>query len=189
LENNKTILRRNMLRHWQSSLTFIGPAVALVSYLIEPTTWIGVMVIAQLVLYFSFRRLAKIQGLKSWGVVKDKIKQRALGTSIVRVFDTKFNKLLETQVSDWKGRYAFLVGGGEYYMTSEKRGYHPQKTGSYDFSGAESGVLAKDIEMEQLEKDNFKKQELVLPEESEELDLLEESDLGDKADREVESEE
>lgn len=52
--------------------------------------------------------------------VKDK---KPLNHAVVRIFDTRFNKLLETQVTDSNGRYSFLVGKNQYQVLAEKQGY------------------------------------------------------------------
>jgi hypothetical protein len=51
---------------------------------------------------------------------------------VVRIFDLKFNKLLETQVTDSKGRYSFLVGRNEYQMLAEKPGYQNKEVKPVD---------------------------------------------------------
>jgi len=56
-------------------------------------------------------------------VVYDKSSKEPLKNAVIRIFDQKFNKLLETQVTDVKGRYAFLVGKNIYFISSNKEGY------------------------------------------------------------------
>jgi hypothetical protein len=51
---------------------------------------------------------------------------------VVRIFDIKFNKLLETQVTDAKGRYSFLVGQNEYQLLTEKPGYQSREVKPVD---------------------------------------------------------
>jgi len=82
----------------------------------------------------------------------------------LRVFDKQYNKLLETQVTDSKGRYSFLVSGDNYYVTAEKSGY---KKYQYEYKGVpekkekeekeaeaikEAHVISMDIGLEKKEK-------------------------------------
>jgi len=64
---------------------------------------------------------------KSWGIIYDEKTKQPIGQGIVRIFETRFNKLLETQVTDAKGHYAFLVGKNEYELLAEKSGYEPKE--------------------------------------------------------------
>ncbi|MCX6742909.1 MAG: hypothetical protein NT116_01610, partial [Candidatus Parcubacteria bacterium] len=50
------------------------------------------------------------------------------------LFDIKFNKLLETQLTDSKGRYAFLVGKNIFQLLAEKDGYQPKEIKPVDLS-------------------------------------------------------
>ena len=147
METGKQIKRKLGWKKVQSLFTLLGPILALISFIITPELWIGGLIIVQLVIYFIFKRLADADKPVSWGMVKDALSGKSLTRSIVRVFDTKFNKLLDTQVTEKKGKYAFLVGKNEYYMTTEKDGYQPHKTCAYDMSHEESGYLAEDIGM------------------------------------------
>ena len=147
METGKQIKRKLGWKKVQSLFTLLGPILAMISFIITPELWIGSLIVVQLVIYFIFKRLADAEKPVSWGMVKDALSGKSLKRSIVRVFDTKFNKLLDTQVTEKKGKYAFLVGNNEYYMTTEKEGYQPHKTDVYDMSHEESGYLAKDIPM------------------------------------------
>ncbi|MBI2476554.1 carboxypeptidase regulatory-like domain-containing protein [Candidatus Uhrbacteria bacterium] len=90
---------------------------------LQPSVWtVGVLVL-QGVVFLAFMRLAKPKKPSGWGIVYDKKSMRPISRAIVRIFEPKFNKLLETQVTDASGRYAFLVGPAEYYATYEKPEY------------------------------------------------------------------
>ena len=147
METGKQIMRRFGWKKVQGLFTLLGPILAVISFIITPELWIAGLIVVQIIIYFIFKRLADADKPVSWGMVKDVLSGKALKRSIVRVFDTKFNKLLDTQVTEKKGKYAFLVGNNEYYMTTEKAGYQPHKTDVYDMSHEESGYLAKDISM------------------------------------------
>ena len=157
----KNEMRLHFTKQTQFALTFLGPTLAIVSFVVSPQLWVGGVVIAQLVMYGIFKKLALTKKPSSWGTVKDSESRKVLMRSIVRVFDVKFNKLLDSQVTDGKGRYAFLVGNEEYYMTAQKPGYYEQRSDRYDLTGKESGYLVEDFNLkphhlgEEIEKAQF----------------------------------
>lgn len=60
---------------------------------------------------------------KSWGTVINSITRRPIGDALVRVFETEFNKMKESQITDPLGRFGFLVDPGVYTVTAEKQGF------------------------------------------------------------------
>jgi len=164
LNANKIELRKVFLRKAQSAFTILGPVLSLSSFIINPHLWVVAIAVAQILLYYIFKRLGIGEKPKSWGIVRGAEDKHEINHSIVRVFDTKFNKLLETQVTDNKGRYAFLVGNQEYYMTADKTGYFQQRTERINLSGKE-GFLTSDIVLKKhnLGKDFAKAEESGVP--------------------------
>lgn len=68
----------------------------------------------------------------SWGIVFDSLSGKPIRGVIVRVFEKKYNKILQTKVTDNEGRFDFLVKPGEYYMTAIKENYiFPSKKSGY----------------------------------------------------------
>ena len=64
---------------------------------------------------------------------------------------SKYNKLLETQITDSKGRYGFLVGNNIFYLTASKPEYETLKTKPMDLTEVEVGaVVAKDLELKKI---------------------------------------
>ncbi len=104
------------------------------------------MLVIQCAAFFLFRRLAYRAPPKSFGVVRDVKQNIPLPGAVVRVFETTYNKLLETQVTDRLGRYAFLVGPSRYYVTVEKAGYALLRSEVIDLTQAGSeAVVAQDV--------------------------------------------
>jgi hypothetical protein len=68
-------------------------------------------------------RLAKAKRPKGWGIVYDEKTQKPVGNTVIRMFEPKYNKLVETTLSDSLGRYSFLLGPNEYFVTYSKPGY------------------------------------------------------------------
>jgi hypothetical protein len=126
------LILKNILRSFQYGLSLSGLALVLISFIITPTLLIAGFVVAHVLLYLLFRRLAKTPAPKSWGIVYDEKSKKPLHYTIARIFETQYNKLLSTQITDTKGRYSFLVGENVYYVTFEHPGYEPAKTPAID---------------------------------------------------------
>jgi len=60
---------------------------------------------------------------KSWGVVVNSITRKAIPRAVVRVFDTEFSKLKESQITDQLGCFGFIVEPGDYTLNVEHEGY------------------------------------------------------------------
>jgi len=85
---------------------------------------------------------------KQVGIIRDEKKKHRLGRVAVRIFDATYNKLVETSVTDRKGRYGALVGPSVYYVTYDKPGYTKKKSPLLNFSSQKTegmgGVIARD---------------------------------------------
>lgn len=136
------------LRSFQKTLALGSIGVLIVAAIITPTPLVLGMAAGNAVLYLAFRRVGAVKSPKSWGVVYDDA-GKPLGSVIARIFDTRFNKLLETQVTDAKGRYSFLVGKNVYYVTYEKSGYEKQQYGPVDISAGDkqTATVAVDVSL------------------------------------------
>lgn len=77
--------------------------------------------------WYLFNLLLEFVGLrrkrKPWGIVYDAQSKAPVALAIVRIFNDKTRKLLETRVTDKEGRFGFLVPPGHYYLTVTKGGY------------------------------------------------------------------
>lgn len=78
-------------------------------------------------IYYFFHRFLFLFGLrkksKPWGMVYDSETKKPVELAIVRIFQIKTGKLLQTQVTDHKGRFGFLVNPGTYRITVSKYQY------------------------------------------------------------------
>jgi hypothetical protein len=85
-------------------------------------------------------------GRGAYGTVRDAHTGVPLDRVVIRLFDAKFNKQLQTLTTSEKGRYAFLVNAGSYYIRMNKDGY---KTVQLNFPNIakESYPLATDVRM------------------------------------------
>ncbi|MBU1131836.1 hypothetical protein KKC32_01100 [Patescibacteria group bacterium] len=121
---SKSVIRINMLSKTEYVLTIFGPILSILSYLINPVWWIGIIALIQIALFVLFRKITLREKQKNWGIVKDSVSGKCLKNAIVRLFDKKSNQLIAARITDRKGRYSGLpVGARDYYLTVEKEGY------------------------------------------------------------------
>jgi len=116
----------------QFGLAISGIILSGISMLIAPKLLSYIIFGGQIALFLLFWKLARPPKPKGWGIVYDKETKKPLGSSVVRIFETQFNKLLSSQITDSKGRYSFLTGRNIYYVTAEKGGYESVKTNEID---------------------------------------------------------
>ena len=64
---------------------------------------------------------------------------------VARLFSSQFNKLVSTQVTDRRGRYYFLAGDNQFYVTYERAKYQTQKSEIIDLSGKEAETIAVNV--------------------------------------------
>jgi len=142
----KRIITEKWLRKGQKWISILGIIVGIGAAIIVPTALVIGIAIGNILIHIGLKRMVSLKAPKSWGVIRDNQGQ-ALGSVIARIFDTRFNKLLETQVSDAKGRYSFLVGKNEYYVTYEKVGFVKQEYGPLNLTKANDNAqtIAIDI--------------------------------------------
>jgi len=139
-------------RKLQFVFSWLGLIVTLISLYIAPVWYMWVLLIAHLSIFFVFRRLAKPKKPKGWGVVYDEDDKKPVGQTIARLFDAEFNKLVATQLTDRKGRYAFLAGDSKYYVTFEHNNYNNKRTSEIDLKGKEQASIAIDVDLEKKKK-------------------------------------
>lgn len=132
---------------WQYGFAMIGPIVAGISFAITPKLWVFGIFIMQIFMFYMFKKMAVPPKVDNWGVVANSESGGPLKNVIVRIFDTKFNKLLETQVTDKAGRYGFLVGQNEYLVTGEKKGFERYTSEPIPIEAENGGIVNPDIKM------------------------------------------
>lgn len=103
-----------------ASLSIVAGAVAMA---ISPSWWTIGLFVSQILLFYLFKRLGKAKKPKSWGIVYARHDNSPLGRVVTRLFSKQFNKLVSTEITDGKGRYSFMVGPNDYFITFEKDGF------------------------------------------------------------------
>lgn len=135
-ETPKAILQKRYWRKAQSLLGMGGIFVGFAAVVISPTVFMAGFALLQVASYALFRRLAVPPAPKRWGIVYDAEGKKPLEKTVVRVFDKKFNKLLETQITSKDGTYGFFAAKGHYYLTAEKPGYERYLSADLDLTKA-----------------------------------------------------
>ena len=112
-------------------LTPIGVTLAVFAVALSPgwLTW-GLLALQVAVLLFNWR-LTRGRVVRGDGVVRD-AHGRPVAQVTVRLFETTFNKLVQTTVTDTEGRYVFFLGPNTYTITAEKEGFATTKIENID---------------------------------------------------------
>jgi len=134
-------------RKLQVVLSWIGIIVTAASLYISPKWYIVALLVLHIVLFLIFRRLAVPPKPKNWGIVYDDTNKAPVGRVVARLFNSQFNKLVDTQITDSSGKYYFMAGDGKYYVTYEHKEYHPEKTDIIDLAGKDAEVITVDVKL------------------------------------------
>ncbi len=144
-KSNRRIILESIGRKLQSGLALGSVLFTAVVFLVYRKPYLLVLLIVQILLYMIFRRLAVPPKPKNWGIVYDEKTKKPVPYAVARIVESKYNKVLESRVTDSKGRYNFLVGNNKYFVSVEKPGYETKKSDEIDLTGADSGVVDIDI--------------------------------------------
>ncbi len=151
-ETPRAFLFKRALRRLQSWIGLISVFVTLGSLVISPSYLLFGLLVGQILIYLLFRRLAMPRPPKGWGIVYDSGTRRPMSGTIVRIFDRKFNKLLETQVTDRRGNYGFFAKKNVYFITADKPEYERYKSEDIDLTKQEQAVIDRHINLEKKKK-------------------------------------
>jgi len=132
-------------RRLQVFISWLGLIVTVVSLYISPKWYMWVLLGVHISLFFIFKRLSVVPKPKGWGIVYDETTKKPVGRAVARLFDSHFNKLVSTEITDRNGRYSFLAGDSKFYVTYDKIGYDSKKTANIDLAGKESGSIVLDV--------------------------------------------
>ncbi len=138
---DEVILRSQSHKLLVSAVALVSPVLGGIVFVMRPTPFVGLLFVAEVVVYFLFLRLAETSALKNWGTVFHQVTQVPVPKAIVRIFSQRFNKLLEAQVTDLFGRYHFRVMDNVFYLTVSKNGFRKTETEPIDLVGGTSPVI------------------------------------------------
>ncbi|GEM_PF-3531175 len=147
-KNTVLILKEYSRAATRKTTSMIGAFATIGSFIISPKPWITALLLAHIILYGVMKRVAQKKVKGTHGTVVDGSGQ-ALSKVVIRVFDAEYNKLVDTAVTDGRGRYAVLVGPSTYYIMAEKQGYELYKSEILDFSSQKTkgvgGVISEKV--------------------------------------------
>ena len=182
------IIRDRTRQSVRFGFSIVGLVAGIISLIISPTPLIVGLVMLHILFYVLFYKFAYEKLPDSFGKIISSFKKKALGRVVVRVFDSEYNKLVDTTVSDRKGRYATLLGPSKYYVTYEKPKFELKKSPTLDFSSkrtqGQGGLLARDEILDPLKIGHIKLGDDIQNEVSNErADInINERNVGDRSD-------
>ncbi len=136
------------IRALQHIISVFGIFATVITLYISPSLLIVGFLGFHVLLYGMFIRYIRPKKPKGWGVVYETNKKQPLQQVVARLFTKQYNKLVSAQITDRKGRYAFLVGPNNYYVTFEKAGY-AEKMMERTIKDEESqGFINDDVQLE-----------------------------------------
>ncbi|MCC7522350.1 fibronectin type III domain-containing protein [Candidatus Uhrbacteria bacterium] len=140
-ETPRSIIIKRWLRKIQYAFSLVSVFITLAALIIAPSVLLAVLFIVQVLTFLLFLRLARPKKPKGWGVVYDSANRSPIGSTVVRIFDKKFNKLLETQVTSSKGEYGFFADKNVYFITAEKPGFEKYKSEDFDLTQKKDAII------------------------------------------------
>lgn len=123
MQTPRRVRLRIMLRKVQYGVAYTSIVASIVGFVVTPTVPMALGVMSQFVIYSLFKRLMVPTVPKRWGFVYDSKTLKPISNAVVRLYDQKYRRLLESQLTNSKGQYGFLVGKNVYLITVEAKGY------------------------------------------------------------------
>ncbi len=137
------------LRRFQFGFSLSGVLLSFGVWFVAPSMVTMMLAVAQVITFLLFWRLAVPRAPHGWGIVSDTSTRRPVGNAVVRLFEPKYNKLVETALTDARGRYSFLVGPNEYIVRTDKDGYDEHTVRPIDYrQRTEPEALAIDVPLQ-----------------------------------------
>jgi hypothetical protein len=139
------IVWQRTARRLQIAVSWIGLVITVFAIYISPRWYMWLLLGIHLVFFVVLHFLAAPPKIKSWGIVYDITNKKPVARTVARLFNVQFNKLVASQVTDSKGRYYFLAGDDEYYITYEHPQYDTERTDVIDLKGKSAEAINVDI--------------------------------------------
>jgi hypothetical protein len=139
VENLGTLVRHRFGRTFKHAIAVISSIAAIFSAITAPNVLTIGNLFLQTFMLVAIERLALRPKTKKPGAVIDERGHPV--RAVLRLFDAQYNKLIESVVTDFGGRYAFLAGPSTYFVTAEAAGYEVARTGTVDFISKEGMSL------------------------------------------------
>lgn len=150
-EQDHVVLFKRFKTKMQYGISALSFGITAIALALQPSPALLGLLLLQVVTYLAFRKLVAVHKQKKWGVVTEEGSSKPLKNAIVRIFDKQYNKLLETQVTDSKGRYGFLANKNRYFVTADKQGYQRYISEEIDLTRAEAQTIERPIGLKKVE--------------------------------------
>lgn len=150
-EQNHIVLFNRFKTKMQYGISALSFGITAIALALQPSPALLGLLLLQIVTYLAFRKLVAVHKPKKWGVVTEEGSGKSIKNAVVRIFDKQYNKLLETQVTDSKGRYGFLANKNRYFVTADKRGYQRYVSEEIDLTRAEAQTIERPISLRKAE--------------------------------------
>ncbi len=148
MEHAPKLLFQRFMRKLQMIIAISGIVLALAVFLFSPSVFMFGVVLLHVLLFLLFLRLSHLRRENYFGVITNLKNRKPIKNAIVRIFETEFDRLLETQITDKNGRYSFLVGSNMYYLMIEKDGFERYTTEKMNFERKKSSkIVNKNFEL------------------------------------------
>jgi hypothetical protein len=145
------IFWQQLARHLKIGLSWFGLLVTIISLYIAPRWYMWILLCVHMIFLAIFYRLSIPAKIKSWGTVYDNLSKVPVGRVVARLFNAQFNKLVAAQITDRQGRYYFLAGDNEYFVTYDHPSYQSEKTNLINLKGKDAENIAVDIALKKKE--------------------------------------
>ncbi len=146
--SEQTLIKQARKQKLRTALAFTGPIIAIISFILTPKALQVVVLLLNVVLFAVFWRLSRPKKPRSFGTIRG-ADGKPLRQVVVRIVEAKYDKVLDSLLTDASGRYAFLVGPNTYYLRFEKAGYVTKRSGHIDLTAKKDAtVIAGDVTLE-----------------------------------------
>lgn len=147
-EYPKRLVLQRFLHATQVFLSWTGLFVIAGAYYISRQWYVAVLFVFNLFILVVLKRLVALKKPKGWGIVYDSSSKKPISRVIARLFDSQFNKLVATQVTDGRGRYYFLAGGNKYYVVYSHEKYQEKKTEIIDTGSQKNDLIVLNVALQ-----------------------------------------
>lgn len=142
-------MRMGLSKNVQHTLALFGTFVAFGIAYAQYTSWLAWGVFVIFLMVMIHRMLSFSPAKPPYGTVKDATTGQPMEQVVVRLIEQKFNKVLDTQITSPKGRYAFVIKPGAYRLMIEKKGYKKIIV-NYPHIKQDGYLLARDVGMKRV---------------------------------------
>ncbi len=147
LETPKKIRQKNIL---QSLAKLLAPSSVILSGMVavvDPGILSGSLFAVQSLIYGALLSYTKTSGVPKYGIVRDSVTGAPVGNAVIRLFEPKYNKLIDTTLADARGRYIFSLGASKYILSCSAPGYETSTLNDVEVGGEGMVLFGKDLSL------------------------------------------